>query len=310
VIVVGGFNSAIDRLADVDAIAVGGVTRLQHIRSEPGGKGLHVAMACATLGEPSTLVGLIDAGHRALFDETLSARGVRFVGVTIDLPIRTCWAIRDAAARVTELLEPGPRVSNDHAAMLAATFMRTAAEARYVVLSGSLPEGMPQDTYARLITALGSDRLLLDASGSTLGASLASAPLVVKPNRQEAAQIVGFPIESTEAAIRAAVRIASRGPRIVLLSLGAEGAVVYKDGRAWIVHAPPIEARNPVGAGDCLLAGFAVALHRGEPLEDCARYAVACGTAKASHPDTGICRRVDVEALLPLVTVSSLLAEA
>src|SRR6266542_6490779 len=118
VIVVGGFNSAIDKLADVETIHIGAVTRLHHVCTQPGGKGLHVAVACATLGAPAALVGLIDAGSRALFEDTLSACGARFLGVTIDQPIRTCWAIRDGAARVTELLEAGPPISNDHAATL------------------------------------------------------------------------------------------------------------------------------------------------------------------------------------------------
>jgi len=114
------------------------------VRRDAGGKGLHVATACAALGAQATLVGLIDAGSSALFDQALAPRGVRFVGVSIDQPIRTCWAIRDAAGRVTELLEPGPMLSADRAATLAATFMREAGAAGGALtslLSGSLPAG-------------------------------------------------------------------------------------------------------------------------------------------------------------------------
>jgi tagatose 6-phosphate kinase len=305
VIVVGGFNPAIDTLAEVDTIDVGGVTRLRNLRREPGGKGLHVAVACATLGAPSTLVGPIDTNNRPLFEQTLAARDVRFVGVPIDLPIRTCWAIRDAQGHVTELLEPGPLLSNERAATLVAGVMREAAAARLVVLSGSLPGGLPQDTYARLIAALDASRVLLDTSGAPLAASLAAAPLVVKPNRQEASAIAGLTIETRDDAMRAAARIASRGPRIVILSLGADGAIVQeRDGAAWIVEAPRIAARNPVGAGDCLLGAFAVAWSRGEPIDQCARLAVACGTATAAHPETGLFDRGDVERLLPQVTVT------
>lgn len=304
-IVVGGFNPAIDTLAEVDAIDIGGVTRLRNIRRDAGGKGLHVALACAALGAPAMLVGPIDAGNRPLFEQTLAAHDVRFAGVPIDHPIRTCWAIRDAAGRLTELLEPGPPVSNERAATLAATFMREAAAAEFVVLSGSLTTGLPDDTYARLITALDPARVLLDTSGAALAAGLAAAPLVVKPNRQEASQITGLGIETRDNALRAAALIAARGPRIVLLSLGADGAIVYeRDGVAWIAEAPHIAVRNPVGAGDCLLGAFAVALRRGDALDACARFAVACGTAKAMHPETGLFHRADVEALLPQVIVT------
>jgi 1-phosphofructokinase family hexose kinase len=338
-LVVGGFNPAIDTLAEVDAIDIGGVTRLRGVHREAGGKGLHVAVACAMLGAPATLVGPIDAGNRDLFAQTLadvgrhdedprfaagggdpitsnragswSGRraaadcGVRFVGVPIDQPIRTCWAIRDREGRVTELLEPGPPVSPERAAMLVAGFMREAAAARFIVLSGSLPTGMPADTYARLIGALDPARILLDTSGEPLAASLSAEPLVVKPNRQEASQIAGFAIQTRDDAMRAAARIAARGPRIVILSLGADGAIVYeRDGTAMVVEAPRVDVRNTVGAGDCLLGAFAVALRRGDALEDCARFAVACGTAKAAHPDIGLFDRADVDRLLPQVRVT------
>jgi 1-phosphofructokinase family hexose kinase len=305
VIVVGGFNPAIDTLAEVDAIDVGGVTRLRNIHREAGGKGLHVAVACATLGAPATLVGPIDASRRDLFAQTLAACDARFVGVPIDQPIRTCWAIRDREGRVTELLEPGPAMSHERAATLAAAFMREAAAAQFVVLSGSLPTGMPDDTYARLITALDPARVLLDTSGDALAASLPSAPLVVKPNRHEASHIAGVAIQTRDDAMRAAARIAASGPRIVILSLGADGAIVYeREGTAIVLEAPRVDVRNTVGAGDCLVGAFAVALRRGDALVDCARFAVACGTAKAAHPDIGLFHRADIDRLLPHVVVT------
>jgi 1-phosphofructokinase family hexose kinase len=301
-IVVGGFNPAIDTLADVESIDIGGVNRLRNVCRDAGGKGLHVAVACATLGASTTLVGPIDASNRPLFEQTLAARNVRFVGVPIDQPIRTCWAIRDAHGQLTELLEPGPLVSNERAATLAASFMREAASARLVVLSGSLPHGLQTDTYARLITALDPARVLLDTSGAPLAGSLAAAPLVVKPNRQEASQIAGMAIETRDDAIRAATRIAARGPRLVLLSLGVDGAIVHeREGATWVVEAPHVAVRNTVGAGDCLLAGFAVSLLRGDTIEQCARFAVACGSAKSMHPEIGFLQLSDVECLLPTV---------
>jgi 1-phosphofructokinase family hexose kinase len=304
VIVVGGFNTALDKLADTDAVEPGAVLRLHHVRTLPGGKGLHVALACATLGAPVTLVGLIDDGNRALFETTLTDASARFVGVKVSEPIRTCLAVRDARGRTTELLEPGPEVSATVAAALLAAFHREAHSARIVVLSGSLPPGLRLDTYASLIDAVGRDRVLLDSSGDALNAGLAAAPLLVKPNRSEAAQVVGFPIETVADAARAAAAIGARGPRIVVLSLGREGAVVRTADRVLHVSAPAAIARNTVGGGDCLLAGFAVGLLGGWPIERCARYAVACGTAKVIHPDTGMLRRADVDEVIQSVAVT------
>jgi 1-phosphofructokinase family hexose kinase len=306
VIVVGGFNTALDKLAETDAVEPGAVLRLHHVRTLPGGKGLHVALACATLGAPVTLVGLIDEGNRSLFEMTLTHAAATFVGVKVNEPIRTCLALRDASGRTTELLEPGPEVSDTEAAALLDAFHREANRGRIIVLSGSLPPGLPLDTYATLIDTIGRDRVLLDTSGDALQAGLAAAPLLVKPNRHEAEQVVGFPIRTSADATRAAAAIGARGPRVVVLSLGPDGAVIWTPGGASHVAAPSAIARNTVGGGDCLLAGFAVGLLRGWPIAECARYAVACGTAKVIHPDTGLLRRADVDNVLNAVAVTAL----
>jgi 1-phosphofructokinase family hexose kinase len=306
VIAVGGFNTALDKLAETDAIERGAVLRLRNVRTLPGGKGLHVALACATLGVPATLVGLTDDATRPLFETTMAQAGGRFVGVKAGQPIRTCLALVDPDGRTTELLEAGPEVSPAIAQVLLDTFRREASAADIVVLSGSLPPGLPGDTYATLVAEVGRDRTALDSSGAALEAGLAAAPLLVKPNRSEAGQIVGFGIASLDDAARAAGIIGRRGPRCVVLSLGADGAVIWTPDRVLHVAAPPATPRNTVGAGDCLLAGFAIGLSRGWSTEECGRYGVACGTAKITHPETGLLRAADVETLARAISVTSL----
>jgi 1-phosphofructokinase family hexose kinase len=195
------------------------------------------------------------------------------------------------------LLEPGPEILPATADALVDAFTRAAAAAHCAALSGSLPPGMRTDTYARSIAAAGRETVALDASGEALALGLSAAPLLVKPNRQEAAHLLGHPVETRNDAAEAAAAIAARGPRIVLLSLGADGAILHTGGRARAVLAPAVQARNTVGAGDCLLGGFLVGLAQGWGIEDCARYAVACGTAKVLHPDTGMLAASDVEDL-------------
>jgi 1-phosphofructokinase family hexose kinase len=308
VIVVGGFNTALDKLAEIDAIDPGAVLRLRNVRTLPGGKGLHVALACATLGTPATLVGLIDEGTRELFENTLANAGGKFVGVKADAPIRTCYALRDASGRTTELLEAGPDVAVSTATALLDAFRQAAASADFIVLSGSLPPGLPLDTYSRLSADIGETRVLLDSSGPALAAGIAAGPMLVKPNRQEAEQLVGFGIASLDDAARAAAAIGARGPRYVVLSLGAEGAMVRTSEKIFFVRAPAVTARNTVGAGDCLLAGFAIGFVRRWPIEQCARYAVACGTAKVMHPETGMLLGAEVEELMRAVSLIPLAA--
>jgi 1-phosphofructokinase family hexose kinase len=306
VIVVGGFNTALDKFARIDVFEPGGVMRLRDVYTLPGGKGFHVALACATLGTPALLVGILDDGNRELFERALTQAGARFVWVTVSEPIRTCLALVDANGRTTELLEPGPEVSNRVAADLSDSLRREANQAQMVILSGSLPFGLPADTYATLIEQIGRDRVLLDSSGAALEQGIAAGPMLVKPNRQEAEHIVGFRIQSIADAARAAAAIGARGPRYVLVSLGSHGAVMWTSERTLHISGPQVPVRNSVGAGDCLLAGFATSMIRGCSFEQCARFAVACGTAKVGHPETGMLRAADVEDLVAAVNVTEL----
>lgn len=296
-IVVGGFNSAIDKFAEVDEMTAGAVIRMRNVRPLAGGKGLHVAAACSTLGEPAALIGLTDAATRSLFEEALRRVGGRFVGVNADGPIRTCLALRDPAGHTTELLEPGPTASSSTAQALRTAFLGEAAAASFAALSGSLPPGMPPETYGQLIASADRHRVALDTSGPALVHGIQAAPLLIKPNRHEASQLLGHTLETLEQAAAAGRDLAARGPRIVVLSLGHDGAVVHADGQGWVVHAPAVAAQNTVGAGDCLLGGFLVGLARGWDFEACARYAVACGTAKVMHPETGVLSATDVDTI-------------
>lgn len=299
-IIVAGFNTAVDRFLTVGELRPGAVNRAKRVSALPGGKGVHVALCVAALGEPVCLVGLADRRHRDWLESFLAARGVDFAAVSTAGEIRTCLALREADGRMTEVLEPGPELSPDDAEGLRDRFEAAAAGASVAVLSGSLPQGLPADTYARLLGSLAKTGVpgLLDTSGDALRVGCHAQPLLVKPNRDEAAALLGMPRISEEDASMAARAIAGKGPKRVVLSLGAHGAAALWDTRLARVSAPRVEARNAVGSGDCLLGGLAVGVARGLSAEDTLRLGVACGAANALCEDTGVIALADVERLL------------
>ena len=308
-ITVGGFNTSVDKTLDADELSVGAVNRVRGVSASPGGKGLHVALTVAALGERVRLVGLIDAVHRAEFEEALGARGVEFHGVEATGEIRTCLAIRDRnGARITEILEPGPMVDAGARAELAARFLALASESELAILSGSTPQGFDDETYARLVTSLheAGVKCLVDASGGLLRGAVAARPLLVKPNREEAEALKGAPIVDVGAAAEFARALSAHGVGIVVVSLGAVGAVAGQGTRAVHAAVPATEALNPVGSGDCLLGGVAVALRRGHDLQGMLKLGVACGTANAVVGNRGWLRGDDVERVLPRVVVAEI----
>jgi len=304
VITVGGFNTSVDKTLELDLLRPGEVHRVRRVQSWPGGKGLHVALTVAALGEPVRLVGLIDAAHRSEFVDALGARGVAFVGVETKGALRTCLAVRDqGGARITEILEPGPALEPATRDELRSRFLSLARDSALAVLSGSAPPGFPDGAYGELVASLreAKVRCLVDASGERLRLAVEARPFLVKPNREEAEALSGQTIDGPPAAARVARALAARGVEMPVVSLGAAGAVAVYEGRAAYAWVSVPAAAHPVGSGDCLLGGLAVALARGEAHEDVLRLGVACGAANTLRPETGWVRREDVDALRPQV---------
>ena len=302
-ITVGGFNTSIDKALEVAELRRGTVNRASSVRAYPGGKGLHVARAVATLGEPACLVGIVDAAHRAFFADELSPLGADFRGIEVE-SVRTCLTIREAGStRVTEILEPGPELAASDRTALCEEFLSLARSSGLAVLSGSVPRGFGEDVYAQLVTALreAGVRCLVDASGPLLRTAVAAQPFLVKPNRDELQALLGRTIDDVTAAAVAARVLCERGIAMVVVSLGGEGAVLAAGGRVCHAMAPPQPPGNTVGSGDCLLAGVAVGILRGLAPDEVLRLGVACGTAQTLSPEHGYVRREHVDAILPQV---------
>jgi tagatose 6-phosphate kinase len=308
VIVIAGFNSAVDKWMETDEVRIGEVLRVRGVRAFPGGKGLHVAAAVAELGERAHLVGIVDYSHHDLFHGFLRERGISFTGFPIEGELRTCIALRDAEGRITELLEPGPKVGSLTRDLLKRRFLELAREASLCVLSGSLPCGFPLPTYRDLLTELATFRVrsMLDASGETLRLGIGGRPFLVKANRDEASALCGTAVDDASAAARATAALASQGIPFAVVSLGAEGAVATFEGQTLHAMPPALIARNVIGAGDCLLAGLAVGLQRGFTPAEALRLGVACGAAKARSLETGFMRMADVETILPKIELKSI----
>jgi tagatose 6-phosphate kinase len=305
-ITVGGFNTAIDRLVTLETLSPGKVQRATQVQAHPGGKGLHVAQTIAALGEPVQLVGLTDAIHRNLVARRMSERGVLFHGVEMADELRTCIAVRERGGRITEMLDPGPLLGERTRRELVDTLWRCIDGSDVLVLSGSLPRGFDDDTYAALVRQVDQRQLpcLVDASGAALRHAAGAAPWLLKPNRDEAGELAGCALTTTGDAATLARELHDRGVARPVVTLGAQGAVGFDGERAWHAALDVGRSENAVGSGDCLLAGLAVACRRGLPLDEALRLGVACGAANAMHEETGYVRRADVDALLPRVRVA------
>ena len=159
------------------------------------------------------------------------------------------------------------------------------ASCAWCVLAGSVPAGVPPSVYAGMVARLRERgcAAAVDTSGAPLADAIGAAPDLVKPNRAELGQLVGASLPPLAELARAACDLRRRGPRYVVVSLGAEGALLTSDEGAWVARPPHVSVATTVGAGDALVAGLVATLLEGGTLADAARRATAFAPAKVSR---------------------------
>jgi tagatose 6-phosphate kinase len=294
-ILVVALNPALDVTHHVPGVDWSGVNRPREVRATPGGKGLNVARTLQALGTGTLVIGLAggvtgDAVRAGLAEAGVPARFADTAGET-----RRTFAVVDTHRHDTALFnEPGPTVSEPEWAEVFVLYENALAGSSAVVLSGSVPPGLPADSYARLAAraAAAGVPVILDAEGPALLHGAAVGPAIVKPNLAELARTVGRPLPGPAGAGRAAIAQAARelmaaGARAVVVSLGGDGLLAVTGDGSW--HAVPAGrvAGNPTGAGDAVVAGLAHGLASGTPWPERLRQAAALGTAAAAAPAAG-----------------------
>lgn len=306
-------NPAIDKQLRVSSLAPGRVNRASAAAPAPGGKALHVATSLQALGSHPQWLGFAGGPAGAELLSGIAELGITARSVATNGHTRTNLAILDDTGQITELLEPGPTISAaESSAFLAAMdeLLASPSTARIVVISGSLAPGLPANFYAALLSKIHASgrKVLLDASGAAFCESLTSQPDFVKPNREEAAAIVGHSVDSTSAAASAAKVLLQRGCKSVAISLGKDG-LLWATGPAGPIYFSPasgVAVRSTVGCGDATVAGFAHAFADGLGPEETMRFAVACGAANCLAEIPGRIDAARVRALIPEVKVVSL----
>ena len=295
-------NPSIDRTVTLPARLVrGAVHRVQSVSTEPGGKGVNVARAL-TLAGLDTLA-ILPAGGRDPILSALQSCGVPFYAVPVDGAVRTNLTITESDGTTTKINEPGAVIDEAALAALTAAILDRAESARWVVLSGSLPPGMPDSWYAEVVARLQpfDCKVAVDTSDAPLAALAAefgrAAPDLIKPNAEELAGLAGAAAGDLEAAlaqgdpdpvVSAARQLIDRGARTVLATLGAAGAVLVDDTGSWLATPPPIKPRSTVGAGDSSLAGYVRADVAGAQPPQRLQMAVAYGSGAAALPGSAL----------------------
>ncbi len=300
-------NPAVDRELVVKEITFDTVLRASQWRVDCGGKGFNVARMLQSLGTSSVALGFAAGKAGELLDEELQSLGIETGFVWVQGETRTNVSIVSADQdHYVKVNEPGPTISGDDLAKLMQKIKKLARPGDGWVLAGSLPPGVPPSIYADMITLLQSSgaQVFLDTSDEALYQACQANPFLIKPNAEEAQELTGLPI-NTSAEIAAAGRaIQAKGVGNVVISLGNQGALMVNGQQAWLAASPQIEERNPIGAGDSMVAGLVWGLSQGHGMPEALRRGIACGAATASRSGTSVGSLAQVNMLLSQVSLS------
>jgi tagatose 6-phosphate kinase len=295
-------NPSVDTYAWLEEIHPGKVNRIQKEQRFPGGKGVHVALAAAELGEEVTLLGFWGGATGQWIRESCEEQGIFCYGPEVEGWSRTCVTFKaDNSFNETELLGAGPTISDADFESFLEEYQKMLPGAKCVTLSGSWPKGAPSDAYAQLLRiAHQADALtFLDTTGDQLAPALAEHPQVVHLNRTEAHDHFG------EKDIVKNALLLARQCQYAVITAGAEGVYVANGKEVHHASCTVSNVYSAVGSGDCLLRGLAVAFHRGMTLEDAARLAAACGAANCIREDLGMFYLKDAERIFKEVAVDT-----
>jgi tagatose 6-phosphate kinase len=306
-------NPALDVTHHVTAVDWADVNRPAQVHTRPGGKGLNVARTLGALGAQVLVLGLAGGVTGDGVSTALGELGVPATFTPVSGETRRTFTVVDQRRGASALFsEPGPGVRPGEFVAFTTTYQAALAGCAAVVLSGSLPPGVPQDAYATLtkLAAAAAVPVVLDSHGEALRLGAAAGPAIVKPNLAELEALAGRPLATPDGADRQAVALAARelraaGPRAVVVTLGAEGLHADTDQGSWRALPPGTVAGNATGAGDSVAAGLAHGLALGRPWEERLRHAVALGTASAAAPVAGEFSHADYTRALSSVTVHS-----
>jgi 6-phosphofructokinase 2 len=294
-------NPALDVTTATDRVQENHKLRCSTARTDPGGGGVNVARVIHRLGGDVLAIyaagGLTGTIHRAL----LAAEGVPHRIVPIDGSTRQSFTVDETSTgREFRFVLEGPEMGEPEWRSCLDAVANELGEVAFVVASGSLPPGVPDDFYARA-ARLARDRgaqFVLDGSGPALAEALREGVHLVAPSRRELAGYLGVDFGSDAGVADAAARLVESGAaQLVAVTLGESGALLAGDGIRVRLPVPSVPVRSTVGAGDSFLAAFVLRLAQGCDPVAAFRWAVAAGSAAVMTPGTQLCRVEDVERL-------------
>ena len=303
-------NPAVDVSSTTSRLMPAHKMRCTQTQRYPGGGGINVSRVLHRLGTDALALYLAGGAMGQQLRKLVAQEKIASHSLPIREETRESFSVLDAeTGNEYRFVLPGPQVQPQEWEACVAFVQTMRPAPRIVVLSGTLPPGVPHDAYARLAAVVKSrgGRVVLDTSGAELREALAEGVWIVKPSLRELSELTGSELPGESEWLAAARQLVQAGQADwVALTLGERGAMLVGAHQAWRADAIPVQVLSATGAGDSFLAAMVWALARGLGEEDAFRHGVAAGTAALLTPGTDLCRKDDVLRLLEQVVIRPL----
>jgi len=293
-------SPSLDETIVLPSLTLGGTNRASSKYICAGGKGVNVALMLKKMGEDVRLALFRhERGAQLLFD-ALEAAGAACLPVDVPGELRVNIKLFDASSdTVTEVNASAPPVPQEAVRKMEDAIVASCMDSRWLVLTGSMPKGYPQDAYACIIRRVRKEapgcRIALDAEGESFRLAIGEGADLIKPNRRELEVLMGKPLDSDDEIIAAAKALVDDGVGTVIVSMDVNGSLLVSAENVLRAGAVPVPVATTVGAGDALLSGYILSSEAGE------RAAFAHGVASAAARVAGC--DGEAESYLPLVTI-------
>lgn len=294
-------NPALDLELHIEKFEFNAVSRANRSQMDCGGKGFNVSRLLKNLNVESVAMGFVGGKNGERLHDELSALNIETDFTPIEGETRlNVSVVADEDANHIKVNQAGPQISERELACLLQQIDHRLAPNDWWVLGGSLPLGVPTSIYATLIERIKAAGafVILDTSGEALRLGCVAKPTLIKPNLEEALELAERGAHEPAELDSWLGDVLAKGPEHLVMSLGKDGAL-YTDGRfSVVIESPEIIERNPIGAGDSLVAGMVAQLSKGQDYATALKFGVACGAATASQPGTTLGSKTDIETLL------------
>lgn len=302
-------NPAIDKTVEIDTLVPGGLNRIKTVEYDAGGKGINVSKTIKELGGESVATGFLGGNSGKTIERVLNAKHIKNDFVWVDGETRTNTKVFESSGAVTELNEPGPKITEENIKALLNTLEKYASNHTLFVLAGSIPAGVDRNIYGEIIKKVHAKgaRVLLDADGELFRNALEAVPDIIKPNRVELEEYAGIDYRASDAEIlELAKKLLGKGISTAAVSMGQSGAMFVKEGFAVRCPALSVKAHSTVGAGDAMVAALAYSWEQELDNTDTVKLCIAASAGAVTTIGTKPPSRELVDELMEQVTITTM----